>query len=76
MFQIELTFGGRKHVVGSGFASVEDAWWAVSAWRQQNQCMLDNAFHVVPMPVLTFEDDGEDTTEFPTPIIACEAVTL
>jgi len=48
MFQVEMQWKDWWIVVERGFASRDDAHWAIAQWRQGNECQLC-PFRVTPM---------------------------
>ena len=49
MYQIELYFQGIWTVVATGFATRDQANWAIAQWKQDNECLGDRCFRVPEM---------------------------
>mgnify|MGYP001586198968 CR=1 FL=1 len=49
MFDLQILFDGKWFTLGT-YSSRDDAWWALSRWRQDAGCLTIKAFRVQEVP--------------------------
>lgn len=47
MFRIEIEFAGNWKTVAEGFTSRNEALWALTNWKQANECTGDSFWRLV-----------------------------